>query len=187
MTTVKKLRFRAVRPHWPQAWVTLGLAAITAGFVAVADGIQNWSVFVVYGIAAVSLFLSIQPWRSFLELDHRGFRLAWGAQCTAIRWCDVTSLRPVPQQGSRYGGVAFTAEARTHSLLGLLGMRRKMVVSGTIDAMYYGINDGQLYQLMTHLRGCVVDDMRAQATAAETAAHPRKAAAVPHQHPLVNN
>jgi len=155
-----RFRFRAAKPHWPYAWVSIGLIAIIACFFAVADGIRSLSVVIVYGIAAASLFLSFQPWRSFLELDQRGFRVAWGAQSTFIRWRDVTALRPILNPCGRYGGVTFTAAAQSHSLLGL-AIRRRKPVSGTIDGRIYGISDGQLYQLMTHLRGRSACDSRA--------------------------
>lgn len=130
----------------------VGLIVAFACFIALADGLQNWSGLVMYGIAALAIFLSMQPWRSFLELDHHGFRVVWGAQSTIVRWCDVTGLRPAQQHCGRYGGVAFTAEVRPRRLLGLFRPRRGGVISGTIDARLYGISDGQLFQLMTHLR-----------------------------------
>lgn len=155
-----RFRFRAAKPHWPYAWVSIGLVAIIACFFAMADGIRSLSVVIVYGIAAISLFLSFQPWRSFLELDPRGFRVAWGAQSTFIRWRDVTALRPILNHSGRWGGVSFTASAQSHSLLGL-GFRRRVTVSGTIDGRIYGISDGQLFQLMNHLRGRAACDARA--------------------------
>jgi hypothetical protein len=159
MSTLNRFRFRATKPHWQHAWVTIGLVAIIACFVAIADGIRSLSVVIVYGIAAISLFLSFQPWRSYLELDQRGFRVAWGAQSTFIRWRDVTTLRPILNPSGRYGGVAFTAAAQAHSMLGM-SFRRRKTVSGTIDGRIYGISDGQLYQLMTHLRGRTACDSR---------------------------
>jgi hypothetical protein len=167
MSSLSRFRFRATKPHWPHAWVSIGLVAVIACFVAMADGIRNWSVLVVYGIAAVSLFLSIQPWRSYLELDQRGFRIAWGAQSTYIRWCDVTALRPVLQHTGRYGGVAFTATLRSHSILGFF-FNRRATVSGTIDGQDYGISDGQLYQLMAHLRANAECDTRPHHTSMKT-------------------
>lgn len=155
-----RFRFRAAKPNWPYAWVSIGLVAIIACFVAIADGIRSLSVVIVYGIAAISLFLSFQPWRSFLELDHRGFRIAWGAQSTFVRWRDVTTMRPILNPCGRYDGVTFTAVAQSHSLLGL-SIRRRKPVSGTIDGSVYGISDGQLYQLMSYLRGGATCDFSA--------------------------
>ena len=159
MSSLNRFRFRAAKPNWPYAWVSIGLVALIACFFAMADGIRSLSVVIVYGIAAISLFLSFQPWRSFLDLDQRGFRVAWGAQSTFVRWRDVTALRPILNHSGRYGGVAFTASAQSHSLLGLSHRRRK-TVSGTIDGRIYGISDGQLYQLMNHLRGRAACDSR---------------------------
>lgn len=154
-----RFRFRTAKSNWPYAWVSIGLIAIIACFVAAADGIRSLSVVIVYGIAAGSLFLSFQPWRSFLELDHRGFRIAWGAQSTVVRWRDVTVIRPILNPCGRYDGVTVTAVAQSHSLLGL-AIRRRKPVTVTIDGGVYGISDGQLYQLMSYLRGGAASELR---------------------------
>jgi hypothetical protein len=150
MSSPEKIRLHAVKPHWPQAWICVGLIALTAFFTAMADGIQSWSVLGVYLIAAVSLFLSVQPWRSFLELTPDGFRSVWGVQSTFVRWRDVGGLRPVLAPSGQYGGVAFSAARQTQDIL---GWRRTIGgVNGTLTGALYGISDGKLYQLMYDLR-----------------------------------
>lgn len=166
-----RFRFRTAKSNWPYAWVSIGLIAIIACFVAVADGIRSLSVVIVYGIAAASLFLSFQPWRSFLELDHRGFRIAWGAQSTFVRWRDVTTMRPILNPCGRYDGVTVTATAQSHSLLGL-AIRRRKTVTVTIDGGVYGISDGQLYQLMSYLRGGAASDFSAGYAQSDARARP---------------
>nr|ART35862.1 B314 [uncultured bacterium] len=119
-----------------------------------ADGIQSWSVLGVYLIAAVSLFLSAQPWRSFLELTPDGFRSVWGVQSTFVRWRDVGGLRPVLAPSGQYGGVAFSASRQIQDIL---GWRRTVGgVNGTLNGALYGVSDGKLYQLMYNLRSRAV-------------------------------
>ena len=168
MTSLEKFHFRATRAYRSHAWAMVGLIVAFACLIALADDLINWSGLAVYGVVALALLLTMQPWRNFLELDHHGFKVIGGAQGTVIRWCDVTSLRPAPQRGGRSGGVAYSAEARSHKLFGLIRMGRDKVVSGTIDARLYGISDGQLYQLMLHLRDC--SDSRARYASVDVAA-----------------
>lgn len=145
------IRLRAIRPQWPHAWVCIGLIVATAVFTAMADGIQSWSVFGVYVIAAVCLFLAVQPWRSFLELGADGFRVVRGVQSTVIRWRDLGDLCPVLAPGGQYGGVAFSAACRS---VNILGLRREIAggISDTLNGARYGISDGRLFQLMYDLR-----------------------------------
>lgn len=151
MTTFEKYHFRATKIHQSHAWAMIGLVVAFACLIALANGLDNWSGLVIYGVASLALLISLQPWRSYLELDHHGFRVVGGARSTVIRWCDVTGLRPARQRGGRYGGVTFTAVARPIKLFGLFHVGRGAVITGTIDAKLYGISDGQLHQLMTHL------------------------------------
>jgi hypothetical protein len=150
MSSPEKIRLHVVKPHWPHAWICVGLIALTACFAAMADGIQSWSVVGVYLIAAVSLFLSAQPWRSFLELTPDGFRTVWGVQSTVVRWRDIGDLRPVLAPSGHYGGVAFSA---TRQIQDVLGWRRTTGgITGTLNGGLYGVSDGKLYQLMYDLR-----------------------------------
>lgn len=176
MTFLEKFHFRATRAHRSHAWAMIGLIAAFACMIALADGLENWLGLVIYGIGALALFLSMQPWRSFLELDHHGFKVVGGARSTVIHWCDVTGLRPAPQHGGRHGGVAYTAVARPYNLFGLIRIGRGAVISGTIEAKLYGISDGQLYQLMIHLRDS--SDIKARHASAETAARSGRSRAV---------
>lgn len=150
MSSPEKIRLHAVKPHWPQAWICVGLVALTAGFTAMADGIQSWSVVGVYLIAVISLFLSVQPWRSFLELTPDGFRTVRGVQSTLVRWRDVGDLRPVLAPSGQYGGVAFSAARQIHGVLGWA--RTAGGVNGTLNGALYGVSDGRLYQVMYNLR-----------------------------------
>ena len=130
----------------------VGLIVVVACLIALADGLENWMGLVTYGVAAFAILLSMQPWRSFLDLDEHGFRVVSGAQSTFIRWCDVTALRPAQHNIGCYGGVSFSAQVQPPRLFSKFRSRKPIVISGTIDARLYGISDGQLYQLMMHLR-----------------------------------
>ena len=152
MTSLERFHFSAIRPYHTHAWIMVGLIAAFAALMVLTDGVENWTGLVIYGVSAVVLFLSLQPWRSYLELDHHGFRVVRGAQSTIIHWHDVTGLRPAQQQAGRNGGVAYTVEMHPHKLFGVIRIGRRGVNSGTINAKLYGISDGQLYQLMIHLR-----------------------------------
>lgn len=176
MSSPEKIRLHAVKPHWPQAWICVGLIALTACFTAMADGIQSWSVLGVYLIAAVSLFLSVQPWRSFLELTPDGFRTVWGVQSTFVRWRDVGSLRPVLAPNGQYGGVAFSA---ARQIQGVLGWRRASgAVTGTLSGALYGVSDGRLYQLMYDLRSRAAYGGTGSAARADAAALTRESVGV---------
>lgn len=152
MATLEKFHFRATKAHWPHASAMVGLIVVVACLIALADGLQNWTGLVTYGVAAFAILLSMQPWRSFLDLDQHGFRVVSGAQSTFIQWCEVTALRPAQHNSDCYGGVSFTAQVQPPRLFSKFRSRKPIVISGTIDARLYGISDGQLYQLMMHLR-----------------------------------
>ena len=62
MSTLNRFRFRATKPHWQHAWVTIGLVAIIACFVAIADGIRSLSVVIVYGIGLTVWFFYSTYW-----------------------------------------------------------------------------------------------------------------------------
>ena len=166
MTSLEKFHFPAIRAYHTHAWIMAGLIAAFAVLMVIANGVENWTGLVIYGVSALVLFLSLQPWRSYLELDHHGFRIVRGAQSTIIPWRDVTGLRPAQQQAGRNGGVAYTVEMHPHKLFGVIRIGRRGVNSGTINAKLYGISDGQLYQLMIHLRD--VSDSRERLSAKDT-------------------
>lgn len=168
MNSLERFHFPAIRAYRTHAWIMVGLIAVFAALMVIADGVENWTGLVIYGVSAVVLFLSLQPWRSYLELDHHGFRVVRGAQTTIIRWRDVKGLRPAQQQAGRNGGVAYTVEVQPHKLFGVIRIGRRGVNSGTINAKLYGISDGQLYQLMIHLRD--VSDSRARLPLTDTLA-----------------
>ena len=170
MTSLEKFHFPAIHAYRTHAWIMVGLIAVFAALMVAADGVENWTGLVIYGISALVLFLSLQPWRSYLELDHHGFRVVRGAQSTIVRWRDVTGLRPAQQQAGRNGGVAYTVEVQPDKLFGVIPIARRGVVAGIINAKLYGISDGQLYQLMIHLRD--VSDSRARHAAADLPAKP---------------
>lgn len=165
------IRLHAIRPQWPHAWVCVGLITLTAGFAAMADGIQSWSVLGVYIIAAVCLFLAVQPWHSFLELGADGFRVVWGVRSTFTDWRDLDDLCPVLAPSGQYGGVAFSATRQT---VNILGLRRQIAgaINGTLNGALYGICDDRLFQLMYDLRARAAGDRSAlQASVFSGSAH----------------
>lgn len=134
-----------------EAWLCISVMTFLVSIMVMQGGIQSWSVLALFVIAAVCLFRSMQPQRTYLELSGEGFAVVWGLHSSFTRWDDLAELRLVAPD-DRACGVAISTIARTHDFLGCWQRNSVAPFAVTLRGADYGTSDWRLYQLMTNFR-----------------------------------